>query len=327
MSVFENRSGLTPRRLPRLIAGGGVMLLLSGCFLFVTPDRPAQSIPEAASDDAHYYRLHENDAFSCMRLYLPEASFNRPVPAILIFPGGAYGVLSIEKEGYLPAEFLKRQGIAGIVVKYPLGSIFGHFSRHPEMINAAQRAIRQIRCNAHALGIDPEKIGVMGFSAGGHLAGLTAVWNSAAVPDSPDPVERVSARPDFAILCYPVVTMTDPCTHRSSRNNLLGFSPEDELVDKLSLEKKITQECPPVFIWHTLGDTTVDPQNSRMLAEALKRNQVPHRALFYPNGPHGMGLLSPDEARKYPETAGWPEAMLGFLRDHKILTQTSEKER
>lgn len=319
MSVFKNRSGFFPRLLPVLIAGGGVMFLLSGCFLFVSPDRPARAIPHAVPNDPGYYELSEEDSFSCMRIHLPDEVWKKPFPAVVIFPGGAYGVLAMDKEGHDYASFLNRHGIAGIVVKYPLGSIFGNFRRHPAMLNAARRAIRLTRYYALQLGIDPHRIGVMGSSAGGHLAGLAAVLDNASDPESPDPVEHVSARPDFAILCYPVVTMTAPCAHSASRSNLLGLAPDDELLNHLSLEKNVTPGCPPIFLWQTLEDQTVDPRNSRMLAEALKRNQVPHRARFYPHGPHGLGLPSPEDALKFPDTAKWPEEMLAFLGEIGVL--------
>lgn len=318
--------------VPRLFRHCGVMAAalvlpacLSGCFIFIAPDRPEESIPRAGVRDRHYYRLNANDSFSCMRIHLPElAERRRPVPAAVIFPGGAYGVLAIDREGNDFAAFLNRHGIAGIVVKYPLGSLFGNFSRHPAMINAAQRAIRQVRYHSAALGIDPERIGVMGSSAGGHLAGLTAVWPNSGDPEASDPVERVSARPDFVILCYPVVTMDGPCAHPTSLSNLLGRSPEAEMRQMLSLEKRITPDCPPFFLWLTLEDKTVDPRNSLMLVDVLKRNHVPYRACFYPRGPHGMGMLDSSDAARYPEAAKWPEEMLSFMREQRILNDTAE---
>ena len=298
-------------------------VFLSGCFLFVQPDRSSLRIPESSPGDSACYRLQDNDSFSCMRIFLPEKSVRKPYPAAVIFPGGAYGVLAWEKEGLAYAEFLNRHGIAGVVVKYPLGSMFGHFARHPAMLDAAQRAIRQIRFNASKLQIDPNRIGVMGSSAGGHLAGLCAIWNNGGKADSDDPVERVSARPDFAILCYPVVSMSAPCTHRLSRDNLAGSDASQELLDKLSLEKRVTKDFPPVFLWLTLEDRTVDPENSRLLESALKRNGVFYRACYYPHGPHGMGLLTASERKKYPDAARWSAEMIEFLQDAGIVPEGS----
>ncbi|MBO4631788.1 MAG: alpha/beta hydrolase, partial [Lentisphaeria bacterium] len=139
-----------------------------------------------------------------------------------------------------------------------------------------------------------------------------------------DPVDRVSARPDFVILCYPVVSMSEDCTHRRSRANLTGSEPEPALLDALSLEKRITPKCPPVFLWLTLEDQTVDPENSRLLEAALKKNQVPYQAVYYRHGPHGLGLLTTEERKKYPETAKWPRQLLAFLRDRNILVSNVE---
>ena len=311
------------RRLGRGILICSILMLLPGCFLFVYPEKSAALIPESRPDDSTFYHLYDSDAYSCMKIHLPKNPARTPCPAVVIFPGGAYGVLAWDKEGNDYARFLNQHGIAGVVVKYPLGSLFGHFKRHPAMLNTAQRAIRLIRYHAAKLGIDPEKIGVMGSSAGGHLAGLTAVWESAGKADSPDPVERVSARPDFAILCYPVVSMEAPCTHQVSRKNLVGTTPSAELLHSLSLEKRITPECPPFFLWLTLEDQTVDPGNSRLLEAALKRNHVRYRAVFYPKGPHGLGLLSGSAAEKYPETAKWTWELLNFLREINVPTSSS----
>ena len=297
------------------------LMLLAGCgsFVFVHPELPPEEIPRAANEPGHRYRLRNDDGFSCLIVHLPEAAKSRPVPAVVIFPGGAYGVLAMDKEGNDYARFLCRHGIAGVVVKYPLGSIFGLFRRHPAMLNTAQRAIRLTRHYAPQLGIDPKRVGVMGSSAGGHLAGLTVICDGAPDPQAADPVERHSARPDFAILCYPVVTLAEPCAHRLSRRNLIGGDPAPGLAERLSLERNLPADCPPVFLWTTLEDKTVDPENSRMLAAALLRSRVPSRVIFYRHGPHGMGLLSPAEAKKYPETAKWSGELIDFLRAQGIL--------
>ena len=316
------------RRLTVGCAAVFSLLALSGCFLFVTPDEQDAAIARCGRDDGNYYQLRADDSFSCMRIRLPAVPAKKPCPAVVIFPGGAYGVLAIDKEGNDYAEFLNRHGIAGIVVKYPLGSMFGHYKRHPAMLEAAQRSIRLVRYHAAHLGIDPDRIGVMGSSAGGHLAGLTMIGSGKGDPDSPEPVERVSARPDFAVLCYPVVTMSEKCAHRVSRDNLAGSDPPPELLDKLSLEKNIPADCPPVFLWLTLEDKTVDPENSRMLEAALKSKKVFYRAYFYPKGPHGMGLLNGSYAEKYPETAQWPGELLKFLREIRVpVRMTAEVEK
>ena len=324
MRTVENLPLHKIRRLFPL-AAISLWFLLPGCFLFVLPEKSEAEIAAVRPGQDTLFRLKSEDSRSCMRICLPSAPGKTTCPAVIIFPGGAYGVLAWEKEGKAYAEFLNAHGIAGIVVKYPLGSLFGHFKRHPAMLDTAQRAIRLIRHHAPELGIDPDRIGVMGSSAGGHLAGLAMVWDSAVKPDSPDPVERVSARPDFAILCYPVVSMSAPCTHRTSCRNLTGSHPDPELLEQLSLEKRITPGCPPVFLWLTLEDRTVDPENSLLLESALERNRVPHRARFFQKGPHGMGLLDEKERRLYPETAQWSEDMLNFFQELKIFPPSKKR--
>lgn len=306
-------------RLMRLFAGFGAAVLLSGCFFTVTPERPAGDIPAAAGGDPSWFQVTPGDDLSCLRVFLPPASFRRPVPAVVIFPGGAYAVLALEKEGSAYAEFLNRFGIAGIVVRYPLGSMFGHFSRHPKMVDTARRAVQLTRHYAPQLGIDPKRVGVMGSSAGGHLAGLCIVCGDAADPRGKDPVTRHSSRPDFAILCYPVVSMSDKCTHGRSRDNLFGSDPAPEVLKQLSLEESMPDNAPPVFLWTTAEDTTVDPENTRLLDRTLTRKKIPHRTIIFEKGPHGMGLLSASQREKYPETAKWPQEMIGFLRRQGLL--------
>ena len=319
-NVFERPDGNFFRfRLTQLFAGFGAALLLSGCFFTVTPERPAEDIPAAAKGDSSCFQVTPGDNLSCLRIFLPPASFRRPVPAVVIFPGGAYAVLALEKEGNAYAEFLNRHGIAGIVVRYPLGSMFGHFSRHPKMVDTARRSIQLIRHYAPQLGIDPKRVGVMGSSAGGHLAGSCIVYRDAADPRSKDPVTHQSSRPDFAILCYPVVTMKGKSAHRRSRENLLGSDPSPDVLKQLSLEESFPDNAPPVFLWTTGEDTTVDPENTRLLDKTLTDKKIPHRTVIYEKGPHGMGLLTSSQAQKYPETAKWPQDMIEFLRQQGLL--------
>lgn len=321
-NAFEDRKeSFFLFRLMRLFAGFGALFLLSGCFFTVTPERPGGDLPAAANGDSAWFQVTPGDGLSCLRIFLPPASFRRPVPAVVIFPGGAYAVLALEKEGSAYAEFLNRHGIAGIVVRYPLGSMFGHFSRHPKMVDTARRAVQLTRHYAPQLGIDPKRVGVMGSSAGGHLAGLCIVCGDAADPRSQDPVTRQSSKPDFAILCYPVVSMAAECTHRRSRDNLLGSDPAPEVLKQLSLEESMPDHAPPVFLWTTGEDRTVDPENTRLLDRTLTRKKIPHRTVIYQKGPHGMGLLSASQREKYPETAKWPQDMVEFLRRQGFLRE------
>ena len=205
--------------------------------------------------------------------------------AIVICPGGGYGGLAPhEGKGY--AEWLVENGIAGLVLKYRLGS---NGYRHPAMLNDAARAVRLARSKAEEWHIDPKRVGIMGSSAGGHLASTLLTHFDAGKPDDPDPVERFSSRPDIGILCYPVITM-GPLTHGGSKKNLLGDNPPQELVDLLSNEKQVTKDTPPTFLFHTYEDNAVKVENSLMFAEALRKAGVPFDLHIYQKGGHGMGL-------------------------------------
>ena len=205
--------------------------------------------------------------------------------AMVICPGGGYGGLA-GHEGKDYALWFNEQGIAGFVLKYRLGSA-GY--RHPIMLQDAARALRTVRANASAWGIDPKRIGIIGSSAGGHLASTLATHFDAGTPAAADPIERVSSRPDVGILCYPVITMGE-FTHQGSKENLLGKSPGPELVRLLSNELQVTRETPPCFVWSTWEDTAVPVENSLQFAAAMRKAGVQCDLHFYLKGPHGIGL-------------------------------------
>jgi acetyl esterase/lipase len=205
--------------------------------------------------------------------------------AIVICPGGAYGALAKhEGEGY--ALWLNEQGIAGFVLKYRLGS---NGYRHPAMLQDAARAVRLVRYKAGDWKIDANRIGIMGSSAGGHLASTLLTHFDQGKPEASDPIDRQSSRPDLGILCYPVITMGEN-THPGSRKNLLGDAPSSELIQWLSNEKQVTAQTPPCFIWHTYADTGVKIENSLDFAAALRKAGVPFDLHVYEKGKHGMGL-------------------------------------
>lgn len=220
--------------------------------------------------------------------------------AIVICPGGGYGGLA-RHEGVDYARFLNEQGIAGFVLKYRLGSA-GY--RHPVMLEDAARALRTVRANAAEWHVDPHRIGIIGSSAGGHLASTLLTHFDAGQPDAPDPIDRQSSRPDLGILCYAVITMGE-YTHQGSKHNLLGNNPSPELVKNLSNELQVTKETPPCFIWHTWEDNVVPVENSLQFAEALRKAGVHFDLHIYEKGGHGMGLGSSqwDPAHRHPWTA------------------------
>ena len=218
--------------------------------------------------------------------------------AIVVCPGGGYsGLAGHEGAGY--AEWLAEQGIAGIVLKYRLGS---RGYRHPAMLNDAARAVRLTRAKAGEWKIDPKRVGIMGSSAGGHLASTLLTHFDAGNADATDPVERLSSRPDIGILCYAVISM-GPNTHGGSKNNLLGNSPAPELVELLSNEKQVTKQTPPCFIWHTWEDGAVKVENSLDFAAALRKAGVPFDLHIYQKGSHGIGLGGSAGQALHPWTA------------------------
>jgi acetyl esterase/lipase len=205
--------------------------------------------------------------------------------AMVILPGGGYGGLAgHEGKGY--ADWLVANGVSCFVVKYRLGS---HGYRHPCMLQDAARAVRLVRAKAAEYRVDPKRVGIMGSSAGGHLASTLLTHFEAGKPDAADPVERQSSRPDLGILCYPVISL-GPNTHQGSKNNLLGKNPDPELVKLLSNELQVTPNTPPCFIWHTWEDKAVKVENSLDFASALQRNGVAFDLHIYQKGGHGMGL-------------------------------------
>lgn len=228
--------------------------------------------------------------------YLPEKPNGT---AIVICPGGGYGGLA-PHEGRDYAVFLRERGISGFVLKYRLGSKGYH---HPAMLHDAARAVRYVRANAEKYNIKHNAIGIMGSSAGGHLASTLLTHFDAGNPQAADPIDKVSSRPDFGILCYAVITMGE-FTHMGSRTNLLGKEPSPELIEDLSNELQVTPQTPPCFIWHTWEDKGVKIENSMQFAAALRANKVPFDLHIYQKGGHGMGLAD----RKYPYANAHPWA-------------------
>ena len=233
--------------------------------------------------------------------------------AIVICPGGGYGGLA-PHEGGAYARFLNEYGVTGFVLKYRLGSS-GY--RHPAMLQDAARAVRLVRARAGDWKLDSHRIGIMGSSAGGHLASTLLTHFDAGKPDAADTIERQSSRPDLGILCYAVISFGE-FGHLGSRNNLLGKDPSPELVRELSNELQVTKDTPPCFVWHTYEDSGVPVENSLQFAEALRRAGVPFDLHIYQKGPHGLGLgtreWSPE--KRHPWTRDcifWLQAQ-GFVK-------------
>ena len=230
--------------------------------------------------------------------------------AIVICPGGGYGGLAgHEGEGY--AKFFADHGVAAFVLKYRLGSK-GY--RHPVMLGDAQRAIRTVRAGADKWGI--KVVGVMGSSAGGHLASTAVTHFDAGNTASSDPVEKVSCRPDFGILCYAVITMEDGVTHGGSKQNLLGKDPDPKLVDYLSSEKQVTKETPPCFVWSTQEDKAVPVENSLRFVSALQKAGIAWDFHVYQKGPHGMGLSIGKNGAAPDDVHPWGKDLIFWLKQN-----------
>jgi acetyl esterase/lipase len=229
--------------------------------------------------------------------------------AMVVCPGGGYAGLA-PHEGEAYAHWLNQRGIAAFVLKYRLGSS-GY--RHPRMLEDAARALRMVRFHAAEWKLDPKRIGIIGSSAGGHLASTLMTHFDAGQADAADPIDRVSCRPDLGVLCYPVITMGDE-THHGSRNNLLGPNPSPELIKELSNELHVTKDTPPCFIFHTYDDGTVPVENSLEFAAALRRAKVPFELHIYEHGAHGLGLgtKSSDPAQMHP----WTRECQRWLKEH-----------
>jgi acetyl esterase/lipase len=230
--------------------------------------------------------------------------------AVVICPGGGYGALAMDHEGNQIGAWLNKHGITGVVLKYRLGPKYNH----PIPLWDAQRALRYVRATAPDLKIDPKRIGILGFSAGGHLASTAGTHFDAGNKDAQDPIDRVSCRPDFMVLLYPVITFSDPWAHKGSRNNLLGKDPDPKLIELLNNEKQVTKDTPPTFLAHTHEDSGVRPENSVLFYLALKKNNVPAELHIYEKGPHGLGL-----GKKDTPFASWPDRCIAWLKDRAML--------
>ncbi|HEV8544616.1 MAG TPA: alpha/beta hydrolase [Verrucomicrobiae bacterium] len=225
--------------------------------------------------------------------------------AMVICPGGGYGGLA-PHEGKDYAVWLAEHGVTGFVLKYRLGSS-GY--RHPRMLEDAARAVRTVRARAGEWSIDVNRIGIMGSSAGGHLASTLLTHFDKGDPNASDLIERQNSRPDLGILCYAVITLGEK-THQGSKKNLLGENPPEDLVKLLSNELQVTKETPPTFLWHTMEDNAVPAENSEMFAMALQKNHVPYELHIYEKGRHGIGL-----ANGHP----WTEECLRWLKLHGFV--------
>ncbi len=252
------------------------------------------------------------------QLIITRVKSDTPTAGVVILPGGGYGGHAMDHEGHQFSAWFESLGITSAICTYRLrgkgndGKGYGH----PAPMQDAQRAIQTLRARAKELNLDPNRIGVIGFSAGGHLCSTVSTHFADARPDSPDPIARVSSRPDFSILCYPVIALGKPHTHRGSQRNLIGDNPDASLLKSLSNEQQVTAETPPTFLFHTGKDTVVPPQNSVEYYLACLRHEVPAELHVFHEGRHGLGL-----AGKQPGANQWPNLCADWLRRQGMVTR------
>ena len=298
------RSAATTRRY-RPIVSAAVLFALCGTALAAEPKTELlwpNGAPGAKGDT-------DNDK-PTLTIYLPPKD-KATGAAVVICPGGGYGNVAMEHEGHQVAQWLNSCGVAGFILDYR------HRKKgygHPAPLQDAQRAIRTVRANAAEWGVKPDRIGILGFSAGGHLAATAATHFDKGSADAADPIDRASCRPDFAVLIYPVISFTEWYTHKGSRKNLLGDDPDPKLVESLSNEKQVTPETPPTFLIHTSGDTGVPAENSVAFYLALRKAKVPAEMHIFLKGEHGFGL-----GRKGEAASAWPGLCEQWMRAIGVL--------
>jgi acetyl esterase/lipase len=242
-------------------------------------------------------------------VYLPR-TMGPGTPAAIVCPGGSYLRLASNHEGRQVASFLNSLGVAAFVLRYRLGPRY----HHPIELGDAQRAIRTVRAHAGEWRIDPSRIGIVGFSAGGHLAMTASTHFDSGRTAADDPIERAGSRPDFAVLGYPVISMTEAWTHKGSRTNLLGETPDPALARTLSGEQAVAKETPPTFIFQTNEDTVVPAENSVYYYLALRKAGVPAEMHVFEKGPHGVGL-----ANDNPALSAWSSLLANWLRGRGVI--------
>jgi acetyl esterase/lipase len=273
-------------------------------------ERPPQGVPVVLWPDGAPNAVGKEDVdIPTLTPYWPDTPVATGT-AVVVCPGGSYTHLAMDHEGQQVALWLNKLGVPAFVLKYRLGDRY----HHPTMLWDAQRAIRYVRSHAAEFNIRADRLGIMGFSAGGHLASSTGTHFDQGKPDASDPIERVGSRPDFMILAYPVISMIEPFSHKGSRDHLLGPSPDPKLLELMSNERQVTPQTPPTFIFQTDDDQTVPVENAVAFFTALKKAGVPAELHIYQHGKHGVGLAKDD-----PILWNWPDRVADWLRVRELL--------
>ena len=261
---------------------------------------------EEITDEGHVRNIQD----PTITVYLPEKEKANGA-AVVICPGGGYWLLAINHEGHDIAKWYNEMGVAGIVVKNRLPTSDNITNKSEVALTDAQRAIRMTRHNAEKWNISQDKIGIMGFSAGGHLASTAGTHYDKGISESKDPIQQESCRPDFMILIYPVISFTEKFGHTGSRKNLIGENPSKDLELRFSNEKQITEDTPPTILIHSTDDSGVSPMNSISFYEGLIKHGIAAELHIYNSGKHGYGLGRKDDTSHNM----WPENVKAFLED------------
>lgn len=248
-------------------------------------------------------------------IYLPPAD-RATGTGVVVCPGGGYAHLAADHEGDQIARWLNSFGVSAFVLRYRIAPRY----RHPAPIQDAQRAIRTVRARAREYRVAPDRIGIWGFSAGGHLASTAGTRFDSGSDASPDPVERQSSRPDFLILAYPVIAFGSPYAHGGSMRNLLGENPDPKLVESYSTDKQVTPRTPPTFLFHTNEDRGVPAENSVLFYLALRKAGVPAEMHIFERGPHGVGLAPLDQT-----LSAWSGRLADWFRTRGLLTPAASR--
>ncbi len=243
---------------------------------------------------------------------------NNTGAAIVVCPGGGYGHLAMDHEGHQVAKWLNSFGVSAFILKYRIAPRY----HYPAPILDAQRALRTVRSRAQEWKIDASRIGILGFSAGGHLASSAGTHFDMGKKDAKDPIDRVSCRPDFMVLVYPVISFTTEYTHKGSRRNFCGEKLSTDLMEKFSNEKQVTDLTPPTFLMHSSGDKPVPPENSILFYMALRKFNIPAELHIYEQGRHGYGLGGND-----PVLRTWPKRCQDWLGKRGLLKKKVEVKR
>ena len=278
-------------------------------------DIPCESDLKLEIDYEGKYRIFKKVGIPQIWHY-PLKNKNQLTPAVIIIPGGGYSFLSFDKEGIEIANWFNSFGVSAFVLKHRLPGWESEVCKSISVIKDAERAIRLVRSKSKEWNIDPKKIGVIGFSAGGHLASTVSTHFDYGSNTAEDEIERTSSRPDFSILVYPVISMKKDITHNGTRENLIGKDPSEEKIKFFSGEHNVSSETPPTILIHSNDDTTVKPINSINYYLSLKRYNIPAALHIWENGGHGYGISEAKGAVR-----SWPEVVRDWMIQRKIISR------